>query len=54
MPICWVEKDAEQEIRIECLDDDGRVEELARMLAGAGVTGKSRAYARTLRREAGG
>ena len=49
-----VEKDAEQEIRIECLDDDGRVEELARMLAGAGVTGKSRAYARTLRREAGG
>ena len=49
-----VEKDAEQEIRIRALDGDGRVEELARMLAGAGVTGKSRAYARTLLEEAAG
>lgn len=49
-----VEKDVEQEIRIEVLDDLGRIDELARMLAGAGVTEKSRDYARTLRQEAGG
>ncbi len=48
-----VEKSADQEISIQCLDDDARIEELARMLAGAGVTEKSRAYARTLLREAG-
>lgn len=49
-----VRKDADQDIGIHALDDNGRVEELARMLAGAGVTQKTRAYARTLRREAGG
>ena len=49
-----VEKDAEQEISIRCLDDEARVEELARMLAGTGVTEESRSYARTLRQEAGG
>jgi len=49
-----VHKSTEQDVRIESLNEPGRVEELARMLAGAGVTEKSRAYARTLRREAGG
>ncbi len=49
-----VEKDIEQEICIAALDDAGRVEELARMLAGAGVSEKSRDYARALRLEAGG
>ncbi len=49
-----VSKGADQDIGIHALDDQGRVEELARMLAGAGVTRKTRAYAQTLRREAGG
>ncbi|MDE0063830.1 MAG: DNA repair protein RecN [Gammaproteobacteria bacterium] len=48
-----VEKDAEQEIFLHCLDDEARIEELARMLAGTGVTQESRTYARTLRQEAG-
>ena len=48
-----VEKDAEQEISIRCLDEEARVEELARMLAGTGVTDESRSYARALRQEAG-
>ena len=48
-----VEKDAQRGISIRCLDGDARVEELARMLAGAGVTEDSRAYARTLRQAAG-
>ena len=48
-----VEKDVEQEISIRCLDEGSRIEELARMLAGTGVTEKSRAYAHTLRQEAG-
>ena len=47
-----VEKDAEQVITIRRLDDRDRVEELARMLAGAGVTEDSRTYARSLRQEA--
>lgn len=46
-----VEKDAQQEIRIRSLSDQGRVEELARMLAGTELTDKSRAYARTLLEE---
>ena len=49
-----VEKNAAQDIGIQALDERSRVEELARMLAGAGVTQKARAYAQTLRREAGG
>ncbi len=48
-----VKKDADQEISIQCLSDEARIDELARMLAGAGVTEKSRAYARTLLEEAG-
>lgn len=48
-----VTKGLDQDIGIQALDEPGRIEELARMLAGAGVTEKSRAYARTLRREAG-
>ena len=47
-----VEKDAEQDIRIRTLDEQGRIDELARMLAGSGVTHKARAYARTLLDEA--
>ncbi len=47
-----VEKNSEQDISIRCLDDRNRTEELARMLAGAGVTEKSRVYARSLRQEA--
>lgn len=47
-----VEKDTEQDISIRRLNDRDRVEELARMLAGAGITENSRAYARSLRREA--
>ena len=37
---------------IEPLSQDNRIEELARMLAGAGVTEKTRAYAKTLLQEA--
>ncbi|MDZ7668958.1 MAG: DNA repair protein RecN [Gammaproteobacteria bacterium] len=48
-----VSKDAEQDTRIEGLATDTRVEELARMLAGADITDKSRDYARTLLSEAG-
>lgn len=48
-----VSKDAEQDTRIEGLATDTRVEELARMLAGADITDKSREYARTLLSEAG-
>ena len=48
-----VEKDADQAISIRNLDGEARVEELARMLAGAGVTEDSRTYARTLFQEAG-
>jgi len=47
------EKDAAQEISIQRLDKRARIEELARLLAGTGVTDESRAYARTLRQEAG-
>lgn len=48
-----VSKDAEQDTHIEGLATDTRVEELARMLAGADITDKSREYARTLLSEAG-
>ena len=48
-----VEKNAEQEVLLHSLDDEARTEELARMLAGTGVTEESRTYARTLRQEAG-
>jgi DNA repair protein RecN (Recombination protein N) len=47
-----VRKDEEQDTRIEELGAEPRVEELARMLAGADVTEKSREYARTLLQEA--
>lgn len=47
-----VRKDEQQEIRIEALAPEPRVEELARMLAGADITDKSRDYARTLLTEA--
>ena len=47
-----VHKGSEQETRIQLLDEDLRVDELARMLAGAGITEKSRDYARTLLAEA--
>jgi DNA repair protein RecN (Recombination protein N) len=47
-----VSKDSEQDTRIAELDADERVDELARMLAGARVTDESRKYARTLLREA--
>ncbi len=43
-----VRKDESQDTLIESLAPDSRVEELARMLAGADVTDKSRDYARTL------
>ncbi len=43
-----VEKDAAQEVHIRHVANDGRVEEVARMLAGANLTDKSRAYAQTL------
>ena len=45
------EKDREQDICIRSLNDRERVEELARMLAGAELTEQSRAYARTLLEE---
>ena len=47
-----VSKNSAQDTNIEPIDEDGRVDELARMLAGAGVTDKSRDYARTLLSEA--
>lgn len=47
-----VRKDEQQDTCIEELAPDRRVEELARMLAGADVTEKSRDYARTLLSEA--
>jgi DNA repair protein RecN (Recombination protein N) len=47
-----VSKDSDQDTRIAELDDGERVDELARMLAGARVTNESRDYARTLLEEA--
>ena len=47
-----VEKDAAQDVRLRCLGAVGRTEEVARMLAGADLTDKARAYARTLLEEA--
>ncbi len=47
-----VRKDEHQDTQIESLPAEHRVEELARMLAGADVTEKSRDYARTLLQEA--
>ncbi len=47
-----VSKDSGQDTRIAELDTGERVDELARMLAGARVTDESRDYARTLLREA--
>ena len=47
-----VHKDAEQDTQIDPLAESGRVDELARMLAGADVTKKSRDYARSLLKEA--
>jgi DNA repair protein RecN (Recombination protein N) len=47
-----VEKDSEQDTQIHALNSAGRIEELARMLAGADVTDKTRSYARTLLDEA--
>jgi DNA repair protein RecN (Recombination protein N) len=48
-----VRKDPDQDTLIDPLNATERVEELARMLAGAGITDKSRDYARTLLSEAG-
>ena len=47
-----VHKDAAQETQIDPLAADARIDELARMLAGAGITEKSREYARSLLQEA--
>ncbi len=47
-----VHKDSEQDTHIEPLAEDTRIDELARMLAGADVTDESRDYARTLLKEA--
>ena len=47
-----VHKDREQDTQIDDLSEGSRVEELARMLAGADITDKSRDYAATLLREA--
>lgn len=49
-----VSKDSEQDTRITRLADGERVDELARMLAGARITDESRDYARTLLAEAAG
>jgi DNA repair protein RecN (Recombination protein N) len=49
-----VSKDSEQDTRISTLTGAERVDELARMLAGARVTDESRDYARTLLGEAAG
>lgn len=48
-----VRKDEERDTLIDPLTANTRVEELARMLAGADITEKSRDYARTLLAEAG-
>jgi DNA repair protein RecN (Recombination protein N) len=47
-----VRKTDAQDTLIDPLSEDGRIDELARMLAGADVTDKSREYARNLLREA--
>jgi DNA repair protein RecN (Recombination protein N) len=47
-----VRKDADQDTTIERLDESRRLEEVARMLAGADVTDKTRAYASALLDEA--
>jgi DNA repair protein RecN (Recombination protein N) len=47
-----VHKDEEQDTRIDPLPEGGRIDELARMLAGSGITKKSRDYARSLLKEA--
>jgi DNA repair protein RecN (Recombination protein N) len=47
-----VTKSSDQDTRIEPLSEDTRIDEVARMLAGSGVTDKSRDYARTLLDEA--
>jgi DNA repair protein RecN (Recombination protein N) len=47
-----VHKDASQDTQIDPLAADARIDELARMLAGAGITEKSREYARNLLQEA--
>ena len=47
-----VHKDEEQDTRIDPLAEGGRIDELARMLAGAGITKKSRDYARSLLKDA--
>ena len=47
-----VEKDAAQTVHLRCVTADNRTEEVARMLAGADLTDKTRAYARTLLEEA--
>ncbi len=47
-----VRKDERQDTLIDPLAEDSRVEELARMLAGADITDKSREYARALLHEA--
>ncbi len=47
-----VHKTDKQDTLIDPLSEDGRVDELARMLAGADVTDKSRDYAKNLLREA--
>jgi len=47
-----VHKDAKQDTHIEPVAEDTRIDELARMLAGADVTQESRDYARTLLSEA--
>ena len=48
-----VQKDAAQNVALHCVTADHRTEEVARMLAGADLTDKTRAYARTLLEEAG-
>jgi DNA repair ATPase RecN len=48
--MCVVKREAETDITT--LDPEQRVEELARMLAGADVTDKTRDYAQTLLDEA--
>jgi DNA repair protein RecN (Recombination protein N) len=48
-----VEKTAAQDTEITPLNEAGRIQELARMLAGSGITEKSREYAKTLLEEAG-
>lgn len=48
-----VQKSAAQDTQIAPLNEADRVNELARMLAGSGVTEKSKDYARTLLEEAG-